>query len=134
MSSLGRTKPRVLFVGRMYAGHRTRFVNLQAHARASTLIDPSFREVTGWVEGGWIERLPLVPRAARGRLRATVQAAALAEVPRPDVIWTSVSEVALPHCWAQYGPLRRPFVLDLDWTFEQQEQLASVYFGRPPKH
>jgi glycosyltransferase involved in cell wall biosynthesis len=41
--------------------------------------------------------------------------------------------VALPYLWAQRGRLRRPLVLDLDWTLEQQEALAPLYYGRPPK-
>jgi glycosyltransferase involved in cell wall biosynthesis len=62
------------------------------------------------------------------------EAAPFARLPRPDVIWTSTVEVVAPYLWSQWGPLRRPLVLDLDWTLEQQEQLAPIYFGRPAKH
>jgi glycosyltransferase involved in cell wall biosynthesis len=54
-------------------------------------------------------------------------------LPRPDAIWTSVAEIAAPYLWAQLGRLRRPLVLDLDWTFEQQEAFAPLYFARPPR-
>ena len=50
--------PRVLFLGLNYAGHQTRFANLQAHTRDDPRIRPSYRCVTGWKPGGLIERLP----------------------------------------------------------------------------
>jgi glycosyltransferase involved in cell wall biosynthesis len=124
---------RVLFLGRMYAGHRTRFLNLQAHTRDDPRIRPTYREVTGWIDGGRLERLPGLPAGAKGRARAVLEASALAALRRPDVIWTAVTEVALPHLWSELGPLRRPLVLDLDWTLEQQEALAPIYFQRPAK-
>jgi glycosyltransferase involved in cell wall biosynthesis len=86
------------------------------------------------VSGGAIERLPVLPSAVRGRARAVVEAAAIATLPRPDLIWTSVTEVTVPYLWAQLGRLRRPLFLDLDGTLEQQEQFAPVYFHRSPRH
>ncbi|MDQ3703438.1 MAG: glycosyltransferase family 4 protein [Chloroflexota bacterium] len=80
-----------------------------------------------------IERVPLVSVAVKGRARAVLQAASFATLPRPDVIWTGAREVVTPYLWAQLGRLRRPLVLDLDWTLEQQEALAPVYFGRAAK-
>ncbi|MFN0147403.1 MAG: glycosyltransferase family 4 protein [Dehalococcoidia bacterium] len=124
--------PRVLFLGSAYAGHATRFANLEAQARQDPRIRPTFRRVTGWRDGGMIERLPALPRGVRGRLRAVTEAAAFARLPRPDVTWTSVSEVLTPFLWAQLGPLRRPLVLDLDCTRDQLEAMAPIYFGRPP--
>lgn len=125
--------PRVLILGSGYAGHKTRYLNLQAHGRYDARIRPTFHCVTGWVAGGVIERMPLVSGAVKGRARAVLQAAAFATLPRPDVIWTGVREVLTPYLWAQLGRLRRPLVLDLDWTLEQQEALAPVYFGRAAK-
>ncbi|MDQ3699668.1 MAG: hypothetical protein M3442_01970, partial [Chloroflexota bacterium] len=43
--------PRVLFLGSGYAGHKTRYLNLQAHSRHDPRIRPTFRCVTGWEEG-----------------------------------------------------------------------------------
>ncbi len=120
-------------MGSGYAGHRTRYLNLKGHSREDPRIRPTYCCVSGWIEGGAIERLPLAPASLKGRARAVLQAAPLAGFPRPDVIWTGVHEVVTPYLWAQLGPLRRPLVLDLDWTLEQQEQLAPVYFGREPK-
>jgi glycosyltransferase involved in cell wall biosynthesis len=85
------------------------------------------------VAGGLIERLPGVPRGVRGRARAVVEAAPLATLPRPDVIWTSAAEASVPYLWSQLGPLRRPLFFDLDGTLEQQEQFAPVYYNRAPK-
>ncbi|HLF78077.1 MAG TPA: glycosyltransferase family 4 protein [Dehalococcoidia bacterium] len=126
-------KPRVLFLGRLYAGHRTRFLNLQAHTQGDARIKPVYRQVTGWQEGGLIESVSVLPASLRGRLRAVVQSAPLAAFPRPDVIWTGVSEVALPFLWAQAGPLQRPMILDLDSTLDQLEVWAEDYFHRPGK-
>jgi glycosyltransferase involved in cell wall biosynthesis len=125
--------PRVLFLGKLYAGHRTRFRNLRAHTERDPRIRPCYRDVSGWVEDGSIERLPLIGDGLKGRLRGAVEASALARMPRPDAIWTSAGEVLLPFLWSQVGPLRRPMVLDLDWTLAQQEAMAPHYFGRPPK-
>ena len=126
--------PRVLFLGSAYAGHATRFANLERRARQDARIRPAFHRVTGWREGGMIERLPALPRGVRGRLRAVTEAAAFARFPRPDAVWTSVSEVLTPFLWAQLGPLRRPIVLDLDATRDQLEAMAPAYFGHPPAH
>src|SRR5713226_10563745 len=95
-------------------------------------IRPEYRTVSGWVDGGPLERLRFIPAGARGRMRAVVEAAAIARLPRPDVIWTSVDEVLAPYFWSQLGPLRRPLVLDLDSSPEQLEQDAQLYFGRAP--
>jgi len=122
--------PRVLFLGTLYAGHRTRFLNLQANTRLDQRIRPTYRTVTGWRERGLIERLTWIPRAVRGRARAVLEAAPFATLPRPDVLWTSSAEVVLPHLWAQAGPLRRPLILDLDCTALQLDDLAPTYYGR----
>lgn len=126
-------RPRVLFLGVTYAGHETRFHNLRTNTERDPRIRPSYCSVVGWKAGGWIERLPFMPGGAKGRLRALASAGAMAQVPRPDVIWTSAAELTAPYAWSQCGPLRRPVVMDLDWTLEQQESLAPVYFRRPSK-
>lgn len=126
-------RPRVLFLGSMYAGHATRFLNMEAHTRDDPRIRPTYRRVTGWVDGGALERVPAVPAVLKGRARAAIEAAAFATMPRPDVIWSSAREAVTPYLWAQLGGLRRPLVLDFDWTLEQQEALAPIYFGRPSK-
>ncbi|MGH2610392.1 MAG: glycosyltransferase family 4 protein [Tepidiformaceae bacterium] len=126
-------RPRVLFLGKTYAGWQTRFLNLQSHMNADARIDPDYRAVTGWDPAGGLERLHPLPHALRGRLRATVQAAPFARFPRPDVIWSSAGEVLLPYLWTQASPANRPLVLELDWTLEQQESMAREYFGHAPR-
>ncbi len=134
-SQRSHSAPRVLFLGSTYAGHKARFLNLEAHSREDVRIRPTYRRVTGWVEEGVIERLPLVPSTLKGRARAALEAAAFAAFPRPDVIWMdeSAGQAAAPYLWSQLTPLRSPLVLDLDWTLEQQEALAPIYFNRPAK-
>jgi glycosyltransferase involved in cell wall biosynthesis len=41
--------------------------------------------------------------------------------------------VLVPHLWSLLGPLKRPLVLDLDWTTRQGEDWAPIYYGRKPK-
>lgn len=129
----GSFRPSVLFLGLTYAGHETRFLNLQAHTTRDPRIRPSYHRVSGWRDGGWIERVPLLPPAVKGRVRATLTSAAIARLPRPDVIWTSVGESTTPYLWSQIGPIRRPIVRDLDCTLAQQEAHAPIYFRRPAK-
>jgi glycosyltransferase involved in cell wall biosynthesis len=124
--------PRVLFLGSTYAGHRTRLANLEQHLSHDNRIWAEFRRVSGWKEGGRIERLPLLSGGSRGRIRAVLEAGSFARLPRPDVIWTSAGEVVTPYLWSQIGPLRRPLVLDLDATWDQLEEMAAPYKGRPP--
>ena len=128
------SRPRVLFVGALYAGHRTRFLNLQANTVADPRIVPEFRTVTGWREGGAIESLSMVPASTRGRARALLEGACHAKVPRPDVIWTSAGdEVLAPYAWSQLGALRRPLIMDMDATPALLEENAELYYGRAAK-
>lgn len=130
-AAISARRPRVLFLGSEYAGWRTRFRSLRRHTEHDRRIRPTYRSVTGWVDGGWIERLPVLPTALKGRARALVEASAFASLRRPDVLWTSAATALGPFLWSQLGPMRRPLVLDLDETFEIREAFAPVYHGRP---
>ena len=125
--------PRVLFLGTTYAGHATRFANLRANVESDDRVASSFSSVTGWREGGAFERMTVLPRAVRGRMRAVAEASTFARLPRPDVIWLSAPEVAALYAWAQLGSWKRPVVLDLDATPQQLDDMAHAYFGRPGK-
>jgi glycosyltransferase involved in cell wall biosynthesis len=124
--------PRVLFLGSTYAGHKTRFANLERHLQHDDRISSEFGSVSGWKVGGLIEGASFIPRGLRGRIRGFMEAAPFAQVPRPEVIWTSAGEVITPYLWSQIAPLRRPLVLDLDATWDQLEEMAPHYKGRPP--
>jgi glycosyltransferase involved in cell wall biosynthesis len=134
-SEVARTSdgPRILFIGKLYAGHRTRFLNLRAHTEHDTRIRPLYREVSGRVEHGIIERIPLLSRSSTGRIRSAQEGVAALGGPRPDVIWTSAGEIVAPALLTRPRRLRTPLVLDLDWTLEQQEAFAPHYFNRAPK-
>jgi glycosyltransferase involved in cell wall biosynthesis len=123
-----------MFMGRLYAGHRTRFLNLEQHTADDPRISATYRPISGWVEGGLIERLPLLPKGAQGRVRAMTESLAMARWPRPDAIWTSSIEAIAPMVWTQKGPLRRPLILDLDSTVSQLEDMSEHYFNRPRKN
>jgi glycosyltransferase involved in cell wall biosynthesis len=127
------SRPHVLFLGSTFAGHRTRFLNLEAHSRDDPRLIATYRRVTGWAPGGLIERSPLLPANAKGRVRTALQCAPIAALPRPDIIWTSAGLAALPFLAIQRGRWRRPVIRDLDWTLEQQEELAPIYYGRPAR-
>lgn len=123
--------PRVLFVGALFAGHRTRYMNLRTHSIDDPRIRPDYAEVSGWSDGGVIERLGFLPAAVRGRARALVEARSLARLPRPDVIWTNAGgRVLKAYAWAQLGPLRRPLVFDAD-SSPRQWQENELYLYRP---
>ena len=122
----------MLFLGKTYAGHAARLLNLESHVAGDDRVRPQFRSVTGWKQGGWIERSLALPGGLKARLRAVAQASAFAGIPRPDAIWLSASYEVLPYLWAQAGPLRRPVILDLDATERQLDAMAPWYRGRPP--
>lgn len=126
-------RPRALFLGSEYAGHKTRFSIIRASVEADGRLAPRFRALTGWHDEGLIERLSPVPRGIRGRLRAFTEAAGYATFPRPDVIWTSARTEVAPFAWSQVGPFHRPTVVDLDATEAQLESMAQWYFGRQPR-
>lgn len=118
---------RALFLGSAYAGHATRFSNLERNVCRDGRFDARFRRVTGWKHGALIERATMFPKGLRGRVRATIEASSFATFPRPDVIWTSAHEVLTPYVWAQIGRFRRPLILDLDATRVQLESMAPHY-------
>jgi len=134
--SFGRSRPRALFLGSGFAGHRAWFELLRSEVERDGRLDARFALVTGWRPGGRIEALTALPRVVRSRARVLSEVAALATFPRPDVIWTSApAPLLLPFLWSQLGPLRRPMVVQMDWTREQQESMAPHYFhraARPP--
>jgi glycosyltransferase involved in cell wall biosynthesis len=125
--------PHILFLGSTFAGHRTRFQNLKGHSSHDARIRATYRHQNGWRNGGVIERLPFLAGTVKGRLRTVMECAPFAMLPRPDVIWTSAGLALTPYLWCQLGRLRRPLVRDLDWTLEQQEALAPMYYGRRPR-
>lgn len=127
------TRPRALFLGSLYAGHSTRFMNLRSHIESDERIEGEFHGVSGWKDCGRIERLPVLPHALKGRLRAVSQAAVFGRLSRPDVIWTSCGAEITPFAWAQMGPFRRPLIFDLDATYAQLEEMAEVYWERPAR-
>jgi glycosyltransferase involved in cell wall biosynthesis len=124
-------RPRVLFLGTTYAGHAVRFANLEAHARGDARTRPTFKRITGWRENELLERIPYVPAGVKGRVRALMEAAPFATLPRPDVIWCTGAGVMAPYLWAQLGRLRRPIMLNLDATVELLEAMAPIYHRRP---
>lgn len=126
-------RPRVLFLGSGFAGHRTRFANLRKHTRDDPRIQPTYRLVSGWRERGVFERLPAVPRSIRGRLRSLSEASTILRTPRPDVIWTAALTDVRLFAPLFVGPIRRPLVLDQDCASDLHELWSEQYFGRPPR-
>ncbi len=126
--------PRALFLGSGFAGHRAWFATLQREVERDGRLDARFELVSGWRSGARLESLEWVPRVVRSRARVLRETASIAAFPRPDVIWTSAPPPALvPFLGSQLGPWRRPLVVQLDWTREQQEEMAPFYYARPPR-
>lgn len=128
----GEQRPRALFVGVSYLGHRTRFMNLRAHAGPDARIEPEFHLVTRWSDDGQV-RIGRLPEGLSGRLRAFAGARSLGRIPRPDVVWTNAANELGIYAWAGWGRLRRPLVLDLDGTPAQLEEMAPAYRGGTPR-
>ncbi len=131
--TVGGDRPRILFIGKTYAGWQTRLMNLRSNLGADERFESEFVEVSGWRTNGLIEKAGFLPPRIRGRMRASLEAAPFARIPRANVIWSSATEVLFPYLWAQKGPLRRPLVLEVDWTVIQQEGMAREYFERAPR-
>ena len=126
-------QPRALFLGSLYAGHSTRFMNLRRHVQTDGRLKAEFRTVSGWQDCGRIEQMPILPRGLKGRLRAVSEASVFGRLNRPDVIWTSCGAEITPFAWTQIRPLRRPLIFDLDATYTQLEEMAPIYWDRPPR-
>lgn len=126
-------RPHALFIGSTYAGWRTRQLNLERHVMEDGRVEAEWRRISGWRDGGWIERLPALPRGLRGRARALTEGASFAGAARYDVVWTSSPEVLAAYAWSLAGPFRRPLILELDWTLAQRESMARAYYGRAPR-
>ncbi len=127
----GRT--RILFLGSGYAGNYSHFLNLRKHVEQDDRIEADFRLVSGYAEGGFIEKMSMLPAGARYRIRGWMQGTALGRLPRPDAIWSAASIPAVMYPWALMGPLRRPFVIETDSTADQREAWAPEYHGRPAR-
>ncbi len=130
-TAMGNTS--VAFVGLMFAGHAARFRTLRECIERDGRLLSSFHEITGRDPDGRIERIPGLPVAFKGRLRTAWDTREIARFPRPAALWATASPALTPHLWSQVGGMRRPLVLDMDWTVRQQEELASLYFRRAAK-
>ncbi|MFN0095123.1 MAG: glycosyltransferase family 4 protein [Dehalococcoidia bacterium] len=128
-----RQRPKALFLGLTYAGWKARQERMEANVEADGRLAATHVKVTGWQDGGLVERIPGVPRGLKSRARGVWQTRAFASIPRPDVVWTTCCELLVPHLWAQLGPLRRPLLVETDWTIDQAEEMAEIYFRRPPR-
>lgn len=126
-------RPRILFLGSGYAGNYSHFLNLQKYAEQDERIEADFHLVSGYTEGGLIEKMSIVPPPVRYRMRAWLQGTALGGLPRPDAIWSAASVPAAAYPWAHIGPMRRPLVIETDSTHDQREAWAPEYHGRPPR-
>ncbi len=124
--------PTALFLGRLYAGHETRFQNLQMHTAHDARINGRFEGVKGWNSQGLIERMSVLPQSIRGRMRAFAESASLATFDG-DLIWTSVIETGAPFLLSRLRGRSCPLVLDLDSTTTQLESMAPLYFKRKSK-
>jgi glycosyltransferase involved in cell wall biosynthesis len=127
------TPPQVLFLGSMYAGHRTRFQILRQETSLDPRIRPRYNEVVGWMAHDPLTRL--LPPSMRGHVRSMLQAAPYATLPRPDAVWCSVGgNTVLPYLWSQRSVRRRLLIYDHDWTVKLREEQAPMYYGRSPRH
>lgn len=99
---------------------------------AERRFESTFTEVTGWLEGGTIERFPGASKGLKGRIRSVWEARSFVQFPRPDVIWTSAGDAASWFTWANCGPFRVPLIFDTDASYSQLNEMSREYYNREP--
>lgn len=109
----------------MVAGVRTQYENLRRFASQSAGARIHYVEITPWIEGGWIEGLPLLGKRTKGSMRSMLCSLPLFSAPATSVIWAQVATPLFPF-YATRGRLARiPYVIATDATTAQVESFSE---------
>ncbi len=123
-----RTSYRVTFIMQQVLGHVTHSANLKKVVLQDRDIETTWVPITYRKEGGWIERMPVLPPHVRGVLRgaADVQMALARE--RVDAILFNSPSLATS---AAFSISHVPTTISLDITPRQFDR-EGVHFGHTP--
>ena len=120
---------RIAFIWTTEVGLQTIYQNWRDCMPEEAGVDPTWIIISWWHEGGRIERLPLLPRWIKARLRGYHEL--YSELGNQEL------DVLYPGPWAMFfGNERRlrrqPYVLGFDSTNEQRMAFDGLY-GRPSR-
>jgi glycosyltransferase involved in cell wall biosynthesis len=107
---------RVALVPWMVAGIKTHYLNVRAVAETLPGVALETFEVSPYVEGGRIERLPLLPNRVKANLRCQRCVAPLLHSATPEVVWTQTLNTIMPFLSTRAMMRRIPVVYDIDVT------------------
>lgn len=113
------------FIMEQVLGHVTHYQNLRRATDLTPGVQARWIEVNYRRLGGWLERLPKVPAPLKGyAIGLTQTGGGLWQARRDDLVFFHTQKPA-----ALYGqlPRRRPWVLSLDVTPLQYDQMGDLY-------
>lgn len=119
---------RVGFVMSTEVGLRTQYLNWRECLPPEANIDPTWAVIDWWQDGGIVERLPLLPRAVKSRLRAQLELRAGLGDQVLDMLFVAIPAVFFGNAsWLR----RQPYVITLDSTPDQLWTFGDLYGRRP---
>ena len=119
---------RVGFVMSTEVGLRTQYLNWRECLPPEAHVDPTWAVIDWWHEGGKIERLPLLPRSIKSRIRAQCELRDGLGGQQLDALFVAIPAVFYGNDqWLS----RQPYVITLDSTPEQLWSFGALY-GRKP--
>jgi glycosyltransferase involved in cell wall biosynthesis len=115
---------RIGFVLSTEVGLRTHYLNWRDCLPAEAGVDPVWIVTEWWKEDGRIERLPLVPRAVKARVRGQLDLSAGLRQGPFDVLYVGTDALFYGRTWQLK---RQPFAITLDSTPEQLHSFGDLY-------
>jgi len=119
---------RIGFVMPTEVGLKTQYLNWRACLTPDSGVLPSWAVIDWWDPNGCVERLPLLPRILKARLRARLELIEGLGNRRFDALFVAAMSVF----YANEPRLsRQPYFVTADTTPRQQHPFRALY-GRPP--
>jgi glycosyltransferase involved in cell wall biosynthesis len=118
------------FVMSTEAGLQTQYLNWRKGLSPEMGIVPAWIVVDWWQEGGWLERLPAIPRGVKSRLRAYQQVKTGLKQGPFDFLFIAATDVF----YGQGQQLKRqPYFINLDSTWKSFEVFSHFYDKSPSR-
>jgi glycosyltransferase involved in cell wall biosynthesis len=126
----GADRLRVGFVMSTEVGLRTQYLNWRECLPPEAGIDPTWAVIDWWHDDRRIERLPLVPRFIKSRVRAQLELRDGLGGRQLDALFVAIPAVFYGNdAWLR----RQPYVMTLDSTPEQLWSFGALYGRRPSR-